>query len=94
MVLIPAGEKHMTRNTGSVPLVLLCFFPTPDVSAATVEFPGFCGDAERTSAYVAISVIYSSFPTASAIPACRSCASLRDRSPMAAPSGTSFAASA
>src|SRR5262249_19278430 len=27
MVLIPAGEKHMTRNTGSVPLVLLCFFP-------------------------------------------------------------------
>jgi mannose-6-phosphate isomerase-like protein (cupin superfamily) len=34
IVLIPAGEKHMTRNTGNVPLVLLCFFPTPDVSAA------------------------------------------------------------
>jgi mannose-6-phosphate isomerase-like protein (cupin superfamily) len=38
IVLIPAGEKHMTRNTGNVPLVLLCFFPTPDVSAATTEF--------------------------------------------------------
>ena len=31
LVLIPAGEKHMTRNTGSEPLVLLCFFPVPDV---------------------------------------------------------------
>jgi hypothetical protein len=31
----------MTRNTGNVPLVLLCFFPAPDVMAATVEFPGF-----------------------------------------------------
>ena len=33
IVLIPPGEKHMTRNTGSVPLVLLCFFPVPDVTA-------------------------------------------------------------
>jgi mannose-6-phosphate isomerase-like protein (cupin superfamily) len=41
IVLIPAGEKHMTRNTGSVPLVLLCFFPVPDVTAGTVEFPSF-----------------------------------------------------
>jgi mannose-6-phosphate isomerase-like protein (cupin superfamily) len=41
IVLIPAGEKHMTRNTGNVPLVLLCFFPTPDVTAATTEFPSF-----------------------------------------------------
>ena len=41
IVLIPAGEKHMTRNTGNVPLVLLCFFPVPDVSAGTVEFPSF-----------------------------------------------------
>jgi mannose-6-phosphate isomerase-like protein (cupin superfamily) len=41
IVLIPAGEKHMTRNTGNVPLVLLCFFPTPDVTAATAEFPSF-----------------------------------------------------
>ena len=41
IVLIPAGEKHMTRNTGNVPLVLLCFFPVPDVSGGTVEFPSF-----------------------------------------------------
>ena len=41
LVLIPAGEKHMTQNTGDVPLVLLCFFPVPDVSAGTTEFAGF-----------------------------------------------------
>ena len=41
IVLIPAGEKHMTRNTGTEPLVLLCFFPTPDVSRSTQEFPSF-----------------------------------------------------
>jgi mannose-6-phosphate isomerase-like protein (cupin superfamily) len=41
IVLIPPGEKHMTCNTGSVPLVLLCFFPVPDVSARTDEFPSF-----------------------------------------------------
>jgi mannose-6-phosphate isomerase-like protein (cupin superfamily) len=41
IVLIPPGEKHMTRNTGSVPLVLLCFFPVPDVTAGTAEFPSF-----------------------------------------------------
>ena len=41
IVLIPPGEKHMTRNTGSVPLVLLCFFPVPDVCARTDEFPSF-----------------------------------------------------
>jgi mannose-6-phosphate isomerase-like protein (cupin superfamily) len=38
LILIPAGEKHMTLNTGSEPLVLLCFFPVPDVTAGTVEF--------------------------------------------------------
>ena len=41
IVLIPAGEKHMTRNTGTEPLVLLCFFPVPDVTAGTTEFKGF-----------------------------------------------------
>src|SRR5215813_10287391 len=41
IVLIPAGEKHMTRNTGSVPLVLLCFFPVPDVGGGTEEFAAF-----------------------------------------------------
>jgi len=28
IVLIPPNEKHMTRNTGSEPLVLVCFSPT------------------------------------------------------------------
>ena len=41
IVLIPPGEKHMTRNTGTEPLVLLCFFPTPDVSGTTKEFANF-----------------------------------------------------
>jgi quercetin dioxygenase-like cupin family protein len=41
LVLIPPGEKHMTQNTGDVPLVLLCFFPVPDVGAGTTEFAGF-----------------------------------------------------
>jgi mannose-6-phosphate isomerase-like protein (cupin superfamily) len=26
-ILVPAGEMHVTRNTGAVPLVMLCFFP-------------------------------------------------------------------
>jgi len=30
-VLIPPGELHVTRNTGSEPLMLLCFFPTARV---------------------------------------------------------------
>jgi mannose-6-phosphate isomerase-like protein (cupin superfamily) len=41
IVLIPPNEKHMTRNTGSEPLVLLCFFPAPDVGARTTEFARF-----------------------------------------------------
>jgi quercetin dioxygenase-like cupin family protein len=44
-LLIPAGEKHVTRNTGSEPLVLLCFFPVADITAATQEpgvTPGAC----------------------------------------------------
>lgn len=36
-ILIPAGESHMTRNTGSVPLVLLCFFPSADIRPGTHE---------------------------------------------------------
>jgi quercetin dioxygenase-like cupin family protein len=38
-LLMPAGEKHVTRNTGREPLLLLCFFPVPDISAGTAE-PG------------------------------------------------------
>ena len=41
IVLIPANEKHMTRNTGTEPLVLVCFFPHPDISPRTTEFPTF-----------------------------------------------------
>jgi mannose-6-phosphate isomerase-like protein (cupin superfamily) len=41
IVLIPPNEKHMTMNTGSEPLVLLCFFPVPDVSGGTTEFSSF-----------------------------------------------------
>lgn len=39
LVLVPPGERHMTRNTGREPLRLLCFFPVPDVAAGTLEFP-------------------------------------------------------
>ena len=36
-ILIPSGEMHVTRNTGTEPLVLLCFFPVPDISKRTTE---------------------------------------------------------
>lgn len=36
-IVIPAGEMHVTRNTGKVPLVLLCFFPVGDVASRTRE---------------------------------------------------------
>jgi uncharacterized cupin superfamily protein len=38
-LLMPAGEAHVTRNTGSQPLVLLCFFPVADIRSGTRE-PG------------------------------------------------------
>jgi mannose-6-phosphate isomerase-like protein (cupin superfamily) len=38
-IVIPAGEKHVTRNTGTEPLVLLCFFPVGDIRQGTAE-PG------------------------------------------------------
>lgn len=38
-LLVPAGEKHVTRNTGTVPLLLLCFFPVADITKGTDE-PG------------------------------------------------------
>jgi mannose-6-phosphate isomerase-like protein (cupin superfamily) len=41
IVLIPPNEKHMTRNVGSEPLVLLCFFPDPDVARHTAELANF-----------------------------------------------------
>lgn len=47
-VLIPAGEKHLTANTGSEVLKLLCFFPANDVGAATREYETWdaCGESE------------------------------------------------
>jgi mannose-6-phosphate isomerase-like protein (cupin superfamily) len=41
IVLIPPNEKHMTRNSGNEPLVLLCFFAVPDVTKGTTEFESF-----------------------------------------------------
>jgi mannose-6-phosphate isomerase-like protein (cupin superfamily) len=38
-ILVPADEPHVTRNTGTVPLVLLCFFPNPDVAKSTEDLP-------------------------------------------------------
>ncbi len=31
-ILVPAGDLHVTRNTGSTPLRMLCFFPTANCS--------------------------------------------------------------
>jgi mannose-6-phosphate isomerase-like protein (cupin superfamily) len=36
-IVISAGEKHVTRNTGAEPLVLLCFFPVADITAGMQE---------------------------------------------------------
>jgi quercetin dioxygenase-like cupin family protein len=44
-LLIPPGEKHVTRNTGNEPLLLLCFFPVADITKGTME-PGV---SSRTS---------------------------------------------
>jgi mannose-6-phosphate isomerase-like protein (cupin superfamily) len=41
-LLMPPGEKHVTRNTGNEPLLLLCFFPVADIAAGTQE-PGVSG---------------------------------------------------
>jgi len=36
-ILIPPGERHVTRNTGTVPLKLLCFFPVNDIRPGTED---------------------------------------------------------
>ena len=36
-ILIPPGENHVTRNTGTTPLLLLCFYPVADIMPGTVE---------------------------------------------------------
>ena len=37
VIVIPPGEKHRTRNTGSEPLLLLCFFPIADIKPGMQE---------------------------------------------------------
>ncbi|MGA2810259.1 MAG: cupin domain-containing protein [Candidatus Acidiferrum sp.] len=36
-LLVSPGDRHATRNTGTEPLKLLCFFPVPDITAGTDE---------------------------------------------------------
>jgi len=47
-LLMPAGEKHVTRTTGTEPLLLLCFFPVPDITADTHE-PGAPAGSSKKS---------------------------------------------
>jgi mannose-6-phosphate isomerase-like protein (cupin superfamily) len=46
-LLMPPGEKHVTRNTGSEPLLLLCFFPVADITTSTQE-PGVAGASTKS----------------------------------------------
>jgi quercetin dioxygenase-like cupin family protein len=39
VIVIPPGEKHMTSNTGTEPLMLLCFFPIADIRPGMQEDP-------------------------------------------------------
>ena len=48
-VLIPAGERHATYNTGTEILRLVCFFPIADIRPATREFDGWDDPVEGTS---------------------------------------------
>lgn len=45
VLVVPPGEAHVTRNVGSEPLVLLCFFPTPDIARTTDNAPASSGSA-------------------------------------------------
>ena len=38
-ILLAPDERHVTRNTGAEPLVLLCFYPSAHITALTHE-PG------------------------------------------------------
>jgi len=46
-IVIPSGEKHATRNTGTEPLVLLCFFPVGDIRQGTAEHGISSKDARK-----------------------------------------------
>jgi mannose-6-phosphate isomerase-like protein (cupin superfamily) len=47
-LLMPAGEKHVTRNTGAEPLLLLCFFPVADITTGTQEPGGSSGENNQS----------------------------------------------
>jgi quercetin dioxygenase-like cupin family protein len=36
-LVVSPGDKHATRNTGTEPLLLLCFFPVGDITAGTAD---------------------------------------------------------
>ncbi|MGI9380050.1 MAG: cupin domain-containing protein [Methyloligellaceae bacterium] len=36
-ILVPPPRPHYTRNTGTTPLVLLCFFPVADIRPGTFD---------------------------------------------------------
>jgi mannose-6-phosphate isomerase-like protein (cupin superfamily) len=37
VLVVPPEEPHVTSNVGDQPLVLLCFFPTPDIRRTTQD---------------------------------------------------------
>jgi mannose-6-phosphate isomerase-like protein (cupin superfamily) len=47
-LLVPPGEKHVTRNTGKEPLLLLCFFPVGDITQGTAEPGVSSGNANKS----------------------------------------------
>jgi mannose-6-phosphate isomerase-like protein (cupin superfamily) len=47
-LLVPPGEKHVTRNTGSEPLLLLCFFPVGDITEGTAEQGVSSGNSSKS----------------------------------------------
>lgn len=47
-LLVPPGEKHVTRNTGEEPLLLLCFFPVGDITERTSEPGASFGPSNRS----------------------------------------------
>ena len=49
VLLVPPEEPHVTSNVGDQPLVLLCFFPTPDIRRTTQDAPHMSLDASSES---------------------------------------------
>jgi len=39
-IVVTPSEPHHTRKPGDGDLVMLCFFPVPDLQRATAELPG------------------------------------------------------